>query len=133
MGAAFLPIPWLNINVPQLGCFLAFWAINMLVIYLGIDSIRLLLNIKAPLLIVLGLALLAWAYRQANGFGPMLSQPSQFGPEGSEGRPVLGLLLSGLDRHHRRSGQRYRSIFQISPAMPDRRETRFWARRSGFR
>ena len=43
------PIPWLNINMPQLGCFLAFWAINMLVIYLGIDSIRMLLNIKAPL------------------------------------------------------------------------------------
>jgi nucleobase:cation symporter-1, NCS1 family len=76
------PIPWLNINAPQLGCFLAFWAINMLVIYLGIDSIRMLLNIKAPLLIVLGLALLAWAFRQANGFGPMLSQPSQFGAEG---------------------------------------------------
>ena len=35
----------------------------MLVIYLGIDSIRVLLNIKAPLLIALGLALLAWAYR----------------------------------------------------------------------
>jgi NCS1 family nucleobase:cation symporter-1 len=75
------PIPWLNINIPQLGCFLAFWAINMLVIYLGIDSIRLLLNIKAPLLIVLGLALLVWAYSEADGFGPMLSQPSQFGPD----------------------------------------------------
>ena len=44
----------------------------MLVIYRGIDSIRVLLNIKAPLLIALGLALLAWAYRQADGFGPML-------------------------------------------------------------
>ena len=38
---------------------------NMVVIYLGIDSIRFLLNIKAPLLIALGLALLAWAYVQA--------------------------------------------------------------------
>jgi nucleobase:cation symporter-1, NCS1 family len=76
------PIPWLNINIPQLGCFLAFWAINMLVVYLGIDSIRLLLNIKAPLLIVLGLALLAWAVRQANGFDPMLSQPSKFDADG---------------------------------------------------
>ncbi len=78
------PIPWLCINYPQLACFLAFWAINMIVIYLGIDSIRLLLNIKAPLLIVLGLALLGWAYHQANGFGPMLSQPSQFAPEGKK-------------------------------------------------
>jgi len=59
-------------------CFLLFWAINLFVIHRGIDSIRLLLEIKAPLLIVLGLALLAWAYREAGGFGLMLNQPSQF-------------------------------------------------------
>ena len=76
------PIGGLGINAAQLACFLAFWAVNMLVIYLGIDSIRLLLNIKAPLLIALGLALLAWAYRAAHGFGPMLAQPSQFDPGG---------------------------------------------------
>lgn len=71
---------FLGINAPQLLCFLAFWSVNMFVIYRGIESIRILLNIKAPLLIALGLALLAWAYWQADGFGPMLSQPSQFGP-----------------------------------------------------
>src|SRR5262249_50251156 len=58
------------INLPQFLCFLFFWAINLVVIYRGIDSIRFLLEIKAPLLIVLGLALLAWAYREAGGFGP---------------------------------------------------------------
>jgi NCS1 family nucleobase:cation symporter-1 len=68
----------LGINAAELACFLGFWAVNMLVIYRGIDSIRVLLNIKAPLLIALGLALLAWAYQQAHGFGPMLDQPSQF-------------------------------------------------------
>src|SRR4029077_7264800 len=76
----------LDINAAQLACFLAFWSVNMAVIYLGIDSIRVLLNIKAPLLIALGLALLAWAYREAHGFGPMLSQPSQFDP----GQPKAG-------------------------------------------
>lgn len=72
------PIPGLGITAPQLGCFLAFWLLNMLVVWRGIESIRLLLNIKAPLLIAFGLALLAWAYYKAGGFGPMLSQPSQF-------------------------------------------------------
>ncbi len=76
----------LGINAAQLGCFLAFWSVNMLVIWMGIDSIRVLLNIKAPLLIVLGLALLAWAYKAANGFGPMLAQPSQF----DAGQPKAG-------------------------------------------
>jgi NCS1 family nucleobase:cation symporter-1 len=75
-----------GITLPQFGCFLFFWAINMLVVYKGIDCIRWLLNFKAPLLIALGLVLLAWAYRNAGGFGPMLSQPSAFDP----GQPKSG-------------------------------------------
>ena len=69
-----------GLNAGQWGCFLFFWAINMFVIYKGVESIRVLLNIKAPLLILLGLALLGWAYVQAGGFGPMLSTPSAFAP-----------------------------------------------------
>jgi NCS1 family nucleobase:cation symporter-1 len=72
----------LGINAAQALCFLAFWSVNMVVIYLGIESIRLLLNIKAPLLLALGLALLAWAYHAAHGLGPMLSQASEFEPGG---------------------------------------------------
>jgi NCS1 family nucleobase:cation symporter-1 len=75
-------MPVLVINLLQLACFLLFWSINMLVIYKGIESIRILLNIKAPLLIALGLALLAWAYQRAGGFGPMFSQPSAFAEGG---------------------------------------------------
>jgi len=70
----------LGISVPQIICFLFFWGINMWIVYLGINSIRILLNIKAPLLIALGLALLGWAYVKAGGFGPILSQPSAFDP-----------------------------------------------------
>jgi len=73
-----LPNAYFGINSAQLICFLFFWSINMFVIYKGIESIRILLNIKAPLLILLGLVLLGWAYQKAGGFGPMLSQPSAF-------------------------------------------------------
>src|SRR3984885_3045677 len=79
-----------GITLPQFACFLFFWAINMWVVYLGIDSIRFLLNIKAPLLIGLGLLLLFWAYRAAGGFGPILSQPSAFDP----GQPKAGQFIS---------------------------------------
>jgi NCS1 family nucleobase:cation symporter-1 len=58
----------------------------MIVIHRGIDSIRVLLNIKAPLLLALGLLLLWWAGRAAGGFGPILSQPSAFDP----GQPKAG-------------------------------------------
>jgi NCS1 family nucleobase:cation symporter-1 len=75
-----------GITLPQFICFMFFWGVNMFVIYKGIDSIRILLSIKAPLLIVLGLILLGWAYRAGGGFGPILSQPSAFDP----GQPKAG-------------------------------------------
>src|SRR5262245_8520473 len=80
------PITGLGISVPQAACFLAFWLLNIVVVWRGIESIRLLLNIKAPLLIAFGLLLLAWAYMKAGGFGPMLSQTSQF----AAGQPKAG-------------------------------------------
>ncbi|MEZ4302037.1 MAG: NCS1 family nucleobase:cation symporter-1 [Polyangiaceae bacterium] len=81
-----LPKSYGGINGAELVCFLFFWGINMFVIYRGIESIRILLNIKAPLLIALGLALLTWAYVKAGGFGPMLTKPSAFEP----GQPKAG-------------------------------------------
>ncbi|MGZ5002748.1 MAG: cytosine permease, partial [Chthoniobacterales bacterium] len=69
---------FLGITFPAFVCFMLFWAVNMFVVYKGIESIRFLLNIKAPLLIALGLLLLAWAYKNAGGFGPILAQPSAF-------------------------------------------------------
>ena len=78
--------------------------INMLVIYKGIESIRILLNIKAPLLIALGLALLAWAYVRAGGFGPMLSQPSAFVPGGEKAGQFWVILLSVADGQRRLLG-----------------------------
>ncbi len=48
------------------------------IIWNGIESIRELEKYSAPILIVLSVALLAWAYITAGGFGPMLSTPSQF-------------------------------------------------------
>jgi NCS1 family nucleobase:cation symporter-1 len=79
-------LPVLGITPAHFACFLFFWAINMWVIWRGIDTIRVLLNIKAPLLIALGLLLLAWAYNAAGGFGPILSQPSAF----DAGQPKAG-------------------------------------------
>jgi NCS1 family nucleobase:cation symporter-1 len=76
------PLPLLGISAPQVACFGVFWAVNVFVVWRGIESIRFLLNVKAPLLIALGLALLAWAWQAAGGFGPILDQPSQFAPGG---------------------------------------------------
>lgn len=59
-------------------CFAIFWAINLVVILKGIEYIRFLQGVSAPILLGVGLLLLAWAYKSAGGFGPMLSAPSKF-------------------------------------------------------
>jgi nucleobase:cation symporter-1, NCS1 family len=59
-------------------CFLLFWLINLAVILKGIDYIRFLQGISAPILLAVGLVLLGWAYVNAGGFGPMLSARSRF-------------------------------------------------------
>src|SRR6516225_10000789 len=90
------PLAGLDITWPQAACFLAFWFLNILVVWRGIDTIRVLLNIKAPLLIGLGLALLAWAYVRAGGFGPMLSRPSEFDGGGSKEGHFWGFFWVAL-------------------------------------
>ncbi len=59
-------------------CFFAFWALNMLIIYLGVESIKKLLVFKAFFLPIAALALLMWAIVAAKGLGPILEQPSKF-------------------------------------------------------
>jgi NCS1 family nucleobase:cation symporter-1 len=59
-------------------CFIAFWLINVYFIWQGTESIKWMETLAAPFLIVTGLALLAWAYHRAGGWGPMLLQGDQF-------------------------------------------------------
>lgn len=79
-------LPLLGIDAGQTVCFLAFWALHVVFIKYGTESIRWLELWAAPLLIAMCLALLGWAYVKAGGFGPMLSAPSQF----AEGQPKAG-------------------------------------------
>jgi NCS1 family nucleobase:cation symporter-1 len=90
------PLPVIGINAAQVACFLFFWAINMWVIYKGVESIRILLNIKAPLLIGLGLLLLGWAYFEADGFGTMLSKPSAFAEGGEKAGKFWSFFFASL-------------------------------------
>lgn len=59
-------------------CFGAFWLLNMLVIWRGIETIRFLEGIGAPFMLAVGLLLLWWITRKAGGLGPVLTAPSKF-------------------------------------------------------
>ncbi|UEG50253.1 NCS1 family nucleobase:cation symporter-1 [Ferruginibacter lapsinanis] len=70
-------------DIIPFACFFAFWLLNMLVVYLGVESIRKLLVFKAFFLPLAALALLLWAISAADGLGAILSQPSKFADTGS--------------------------------------------------
>jgi len=75
---AVLAPGWAQFPYSTAICFLAFWLINLAVILKGIEYVRFLQGISAPVLLAVGLLLLAWAYHAAGGFGPMLAAPSRF-------------------------------------------------------
>jgi NCS1 family nucleobase:cation symporter-1 len=59
-------------------CFFAFWALNMFVIWRGIETIKILEGIAAPFRLCVGLLLLWWIVGLAGGLGPVLRAPAKF-------------------------------------------------------
>jgi nucleobase:cation symporter-1, NCS1 family len=58
--------------------FLLFWSLNVWIVYRGMDLLRHVENWAAPFVLVMTGALLVWAITEANGLGPLLSQPGKF-------------------------------------------------------
>ena len=94
LGGADLPL--LGINLAELVCFLAFWALQVAILVRGMESIRWLENLAAPVLVLLGGVLFVWAVVRAGGLGPMLSQPSQFGAGAAQEGRFWTVFLPGL-------------------------------------
>ncbi|RME86040.1 MAG: hypothetical protein D6785_03720 [Planctomycetota bacterium] len=70
-------IPFLDITWLQLICFLFFWFLNIIIVLLGIESIKWLEDLAAPFLILMGLVLLYWGVSTAGGFGKIFSPQNQ--------------------------------------------------------
>lgn len=89
-------LPLIGIDLTQLMCFFGFWALQLVFISKGTESIRWLETLAAPFLLLSALALLAWAYVQADGFGDMLSTPSAFVAGGTREGEFWQVFWPGL-------------------------------------
>lgn len=62
-----------GINIIQLFCFLAFCAAQMFIMHHGMNAIKKLISFAAPLLIVVGVGLLVWAWMAVGSFAAILA------------------------------------------------------------
>ncbi len=58
--------------------FLAFWGINILIIYRGMDLLRRVENWAAPFVLIMTAVLLGWAIWRAHGLGYLLTEKGKF-------------------------------------------------------
>ncbi|MCI0365726.1 MAG: NCS1 family nucleobase:cation symporter-1 [Phycisphaerales bacterium] len=71
-------LPLLGISLWQLACFFAFWLLNLVVILRGIESIKWLEAWSAPFLIIVGIALLIWAFTKVERPADLFMHESKF-------------------------------------------------------
>jgi NCS1 family nucleobase:cation symporter-1 len=69
-------LPVLGLSAGELTCFLAFWALHMVIILRGMEGVKWMETYSAPLLIAFGVALLIWAIRAGGGLGNILAHTS---------------------------------------------------------
>jgi NCS1 family nucleobase:cation symporter-1 len=75
--------------------FALFWALNVAIIYRGMNLLRLVENWAAPFVLLMTGLLVAWALREAGGVGPLLQQPGKFRTT-SEFLPVFVPSLTAM-------------------------------------
>lgn len=71
-------IPVLGITLIQFACFMGFWAVHLVIILAGIDSIKWLESLAAPFLIASGIALLIWALVKVDNPAKLFAMSSSF-------------------------------------------------------
>lgn len=64
---------FIGLNLAQAGCFIFFWFINIMIVYKGINSIKLLETWSAPFLLLIGLCLLIWAWAEVGSIKKILA------------------------------------------------------------
>ncbi len=72
--------------------FLLFWALNILIIYRGMDLVRRVERWAAPFVLVMTAILVVWAIGRADGLGPIIAQPGKL----TDNRAFLAVFVPSL-------------------------------------
>ncbi len=81
------PTQWLS--------FMLFWALNILIIYRGMDLLRHVENWAAPFVLIMTALLVVWAIRGADGLGYLLAEKGKF-QTWSEFSPIFFPSLTAM-------------------------------------
>lgn len=86
----------MGLTVGKFGSFGLSWAITLVFIWRGTESIRLLESLAAPLLLGIGFVLVVWGSFQGNGLGQVLAQSAQLDRSTAHYRADGGVSVSPL-------------------------------------
>jgi len=94
--------------------FAIFWFINIYFIWKGTESIKWLETYSAPILIVMGIALIWWGYAKADGFSVVLEQSNQLGNTAATVSEKGGIFYLNLNPLKDKEGELKANEYQLS-------------------
>ena len=94
--------------------FAIFWFINIYFIWKGTESIKWLETYSAPILIVMGIALIWWGYAKADGFSVVLDQSNQLGNTAATVSEKGGIFYLNLNPLKDKEGELKANEYQLS-------------------
>jgi len=94
--------------------FALFWFINIYFIWKGTESIKWLETYSAPILVLMGLALIWWGYAKADGFSIVLDQSKQLGKTAASLHEKDNILFLNLDPLKDKKGKLKANEYRVS-------------------
>lgn len=104
----------LGLSIGKFVGFAIFWFINIYFIWKGTESIKWLETYSAPILIIMGLALIGWSYAEADGFSIVLKQSQQLDKTAATLTEKEGILFLNLNVLQDKEGNLKAEEYQIS-------------------
>jgi len=106
----------LGLSIGKFVGFAIFWCINIYFIWKGTESIKWLETYSAPILIIMGIALIWWSYAKADGFSIVLDQSQQLEKTAATLTEKDNTLFLNLNTLKDKEGNLKANEYQISTA-----------------